>query len=162
MSELLSPRKVWSRAEVLASPCPVPRSAGVYAWYFREVPEGAPLPSACRWDARTRSYRAPALSYADVVRCLRRLELDYDDRARGYAELSSRLTLHREPRPFQSEALSAFRKAQGRGLAGFLIERSLDALARAGYPTLFLAVTEGNAPAQRLYDRLGFRRVGPA
>jgi superfamily II DNA or RNA helicase len=83
---------------------------------LREVPEGAPLPSACRWDARTRSYRAPALSYADVVRCLRRLELDYDDRARGYAELSSRLTLHREPRPFQSEALSAFRKAQGRGL----------------------------------------------
>ncbi|HWA76390.1 MAG TPA: DEAD/DEAH box helicase family protein [Polyangiaceae bacterium] len=83
---------------------------------LREVPEDIELPPACRWDARTRSYRAPALSYAEVVRCLHRLELEYDDRARSYAELSCRLTLHREPRPFQSEALSAFRKAQGRGL----------------------------------------------
>lgn len=33
--ELLQPTRLWSRAEVLARPCPVPRAAGVYAWYFR-------------------------------------------------------------------------------------------------------------------------------
>jgi superfamily II DNA or RNA helicase len=83
---------------------------------LREVPDGLELPAVCRWDARTRCHRAPALSYAEVVRCLHRGEHSYDDRARGYAELSAKLTLHREPRPFQSEALAAFRKAQGRGL----------------------------------------------
>jgi hypothetical protein len=36
--ELLFPQRLWSRAEVLAHPCPVPRSGGVYAWYFRQLP----------------------------------------------------------------------------------------------------------------------------
>jgi hypothetical protein len=35
---LLNPSKVWSRSEVLSKPCPVPKSPGVYACYFREVP----------------------------------------------------------------------------------------------------------------------------
>lgn len=30
------------RAEVMASPSPVPRAAGVYGWWFREVPPGVP------------------------------------------------------------------------------------------------------------------------
>jgi hypothetical protein len=29
---------LWSREEVLAKPSPVPKSPGVYAWYFRELP----------------------------------------------------------------------------------------------------------------------------
>jgi hypothetical protein len=27
-----------SRAEIVAKPCPVPGSSGVYAWFFREIP----------------------------------------------------------------------------------------------------------------------------
>lgn len=32
--------RLFSRAEVLASPCPVPREPGVYGWWFRRVPGG--------------------------------------------------------------------------------------------------------------------------
>lgn len=56
MSELLSPHRLWSRAEVLASPCPVPRSAGVYAWYFREVPEGVPVSDCLTFEDLTLLY----------------------------------------------------------------------------------------------------------
>ena len=37
-SALLSPSRLFTRAEVLASPSPVPALPGVYAWYFRELP----------------------------------------------------------------------------------------------------------------------------
>jgi superfamily II DNA or RNA helicase len=42
--------------------------------------------------------------------------VEYADQARAYSELSSELVLHRNPRPFQTEALAAFRKAGGRGV----------------------------------------------
>jgi superfamily II DNA or RNA helicase len=69
-----------------------------------------------RWDERTRCFRAPALAYAEAVLALRRANVEYDDRARKYVELEPRLVTHREPRPFQSEALEAFRRAGGRGV----------------------------------------------
>jgi hypothetical protein len=40
---LLDPSKLWTRAEVLARPCPVPASAGVYAWFFDWCPQGIAL-----------------------------------------------------------------------------------------------------------------------
>ena len=36
------PGRLFSRAEVLQCPSPVPRSNGLYAWYFREVPAVVP------------------------------------------------------------------------------------------------------------------------
>jgi len=39
---LLNPSKLWTRAEMLARPCPVPGSAGVYAWFFDWCPQGIP------------------------------------------------------------------------------------------------------------------------
>ena len=35
--DLLRPRRLWSRAEILARPSPVPKAPGVYAWYFRNL-----------------------------------------------------------------------------------------------------------------------------
>jgi hypothetical protein len=35
---LVRPQRVWSRAEVLALPSPVPPVRGVYAWYFKQLP----------------------------------------------------------------------------------------------------------------------------
>jgi hypothetical protein len=35
---LVRPAHLWSRAEVLARPSPVPSRPGVYGWYFRELP----------------------------------------------------------------------------------------------------------------------------
>jgi superfamily II DNA or RNA helicase len=69
-----------------------------------------------RWDARTRCFRAPALAYADAVLSLRAASIPYEDRARRYVELEPRLVTQRDPRPFQSEALAAFRRAGGRGV----------------------------------------------
>jgi GNAT superfamily N-acetyltransferase len=51
---------------------------------------------------------------------------------------------------------------QGRGLAGFLIRKSLFALKSAGYSDLYLVVTEGNTPAENLYRKIGFEFLGPA
>ena len=42
--DLLSPQKLWFRHEVLSRPSPIPKSPGVYAWYFRgleSVPSGS-------------------------------------------------------------------------------------------------------------------------
>ncbi len=39
---LLTPTKLWTRTEVLGRPCPVPTSAGVYAWFFDSFPKGVP------------------------------------------------------------------------------------------------------------------------
>lgn len=41
---------------------------------------------------------------------------------------------------------------KGRGLATALIQLSLNAVAKAGYPTLSLWVTVGNAPAEHIYQ----------
>jgi superfamily II DNA or RNA helicase len=73
-------------------------------------------PPGFRWDERTRCFRAPALAYAEAVLWLRRASVEVDDRARRYVELEPRLVTHREPRPFQAEALAAFRRAGGRGV----------------------------------------------
>lgn len=74
------------------------------------------LPAAFRWDERSRCHRAPALAYAEAVLELRARGIAYEDRARAYAELAEPLGLKRTPRPFQSEAIDAFRKARGRGV----------------------------------------------
>jgi superfamily II DNA or RNA helicase len=108
---------VWSRARLLLGLTRMLKlgfTAGTLE--LRDVPAECELPPGCRWDARTRCHRAPASAYAELVRWLRRADLAYEDSARAYGELSERLVLHREPRPFQSEAVAAFRAAAGRGL----------------------------------------------
>ena len=78
--------------------------------------QDAALPEACRWDTRTRRFRAPAVAYAPVVRALVQCRIAYDDEARQYGVLDAGLQVRREPRPFQTEALDAWRAAQGRGV----------------------------------------------
>jgi superfamily II DNA or RNA helicase len=79
-------------------------------------PGACELPASLRWDERTSCYRAPALCYAEVVLALRRAGVAYEDTARRYEELETPLVLHREARPFQSEALEAFRRSGGRAV----------------------------------------------
>src|SRR5689334_20591954 len=80
-----------------------------------EAAAGA-LAGTCAWDPRTRSFRAPAIAYADVIRALVAAKVVYDDRARRYGELAEGVRVKREPRPFQTEALDAWRKSRGRGV----------------------------------------------
>lgn len=46
-----------------------------------------------------------------------------------------------------------------RGLARLVLRRSMGALCEEGHDRLTLVVTDGNEPAQRLYDALGFRPI---
>ena len=74
------------------------------------------LPKPLTWDARSGVFRAPALAYAEIVLALRKQKLEYEDRARAYPDLELGLIVHREPRPFQAEALAAWEKGRGRGV----------------------------------------------
>jgi len=78
--------------------------------------DGVELPPALDWDARTACYRAPALAYAEVVRAMVHGKHPFDDQARAYVELEHGARVRREPRPYQSEGLAAWKKARGRGV----------------------------------------------
>lgn len=84
---------------------------------LRGLPQGAPeAPPSCVWDPRAACFRAPAVAYADVVRALIRHKLPLEDRARHYVTLEHGLRIHREPRPYQREALEAWLGHASRGL----------------------------------------------
>jgi superfamily II DNA or RNA helicase len=76
----------------------------------------AGLPAACAWDERSACWRTPACRYAETVRSLRALGLPYTDEARAYATLATATLVHREPRPYQTAALHAWRAAGFRGV----------------------------------------------
>jgi superfamily II DNA or RNA helicase len=79
------------------------------------LPDGHRLPAACAWDPRSACYRAPASLYADIVRALVRGKIDFTDEARRYQVLTQ-AAVHREPRPYQREALAAWLAQGGRGV----------------------------------------------
>lgn len=132
---------------------------------IRGIDEGAelPLPESCHWDPRTRCLRSPAVAYADVVLALRGADTPYRDAARRYGQLERGLVVRREPRPFQREALDAWRGARGRGVVvlptgagkSYLAQLAIDAVRRDALvvaPTLDLVT--------QWYDllRTSFRR----
>lgn len=74
------------------------------------------LPPSCAWDDRSACHRAPAQAYPDLLRALKRLGIPCEDSARKYEVLETGLRVRREPRPYQHEALRAWREAGGRGV----------------------------------------------
>lgn len=54
--DLLTPDRVWSRSEVLSAPSPVPKTPGVYAWYFRNFPPEIPTADCLRFNDLTLLY----------------------------------------------------------------------------------------------------------
>jgi hypothetical protein len=52
----LERQTLYSREEVLAKPSPVPSEAGLYAWYFRELPGGVPTDNCLIRDGLTLLY----------------------------------------------------------------------------------------------------------
>ncbi|MGE0789886.1 MAG: DEAD/DEAH box helicase family protein [Sandaracinaceae bacterium] len=69
-----------------------------------------------RWDPRTACHRAPAIEYARVVLAMREAGEAYEDEARAYEELPAGALVMKEPRPFQREALAAWKQRRGRGV----------------------------------------------
>src|SRR3954463_9877787 len=42
--------RLYTPAEILARPCPIPATAGVYGWFFREIPPGIDAAGTCQRD----------------------------------------------------------------------------------------------------------------
>ncbi|MBS2016584.1 MAG: DEAD/DEAH box helicase family protein [Deltaproteobacteria bacterium] len=74
------------------------------------------VPGAFAWDERTAVHRAPAVVYADVIDALHAAFPDLEDEARRDEALTGGPVVHREPRPFQREALDAWRARGRRGV----------------------------------------------
>ena len=73
-------------------------------------------PPSFAWDARSASFRAEGVRYAEIVRALVKSGTAYQDQARAYQELAHGVNAHRSPRPYQAEALAAWEKQQSRGV----------------------------------------------
>jgi superfamily II DNA or RNA helicase len=84
---------------------------------LRGLPRDEPrVPAPLAWDERDACFRAPALAYRAVVTALRKAAIDVEDDARRDSALAAGPRVHREPRPFQTEALKAWRATGGRGV----------------------------------------------
>lgn len=53
---LVRPDRVWSRAEVLGRPSPVPAVAGTYAWYLTQLPAAIDTTRCISWAGLTLLY----------------------------------------------------------------------------------------------------------
>jgi GIY-YIG catalytic domain len=51
-----SPERLFSRADVLQRPSPVPAANGIYAWYLRDVPAVVPTDGCLTFDGKTLLY----------------------------------------------------------------------------------------------------------
>ena len=81
---------------------------------------------------------------------------------RGGGEPRAVLLLSRTPQPGTAELvyLGLVPVARGRGLGDVTMRQALHVIASHGPGTLALAVDSANAPALRLYQRHGMRRIG--
>jgi hypothetical protein len=83
------PSRTWSRAEVLDRPSPVPKAAGIYGWYLRQLPPGVPNTGCVHCNGLTLLYigiapRPPAQNGRTSSRTLRtRLRQHYALNAAG-------------------------------------------------------------------------------
>jgi len=86
---LLDPSRLYSRAEVLDRPSPVPEASGVYAWYFEDAPPSVPTEDAHKRHGHSLLYvgiapRKPAATGKASGRTLRdRLRQHYALNAYG-------------------------------------------------------------------------------
>ncbi|MCP4447140.1 MAG: DEAD/DEAH box helicase [Myxococcales bacterium] len=78
--------------------------------------DAAILPPSCLWDSRTACFRVPASQYAPVIMALLRERQPYEDNARRYEVLKDGLQVRRDPRPYQEEALAAWKQSSSRGV----------------------------------------------
>jgi superfamily II DNA or RNA helicase len=98
------------------------------------------------FDGRTKQWRAPASAYAPLVLQLRKLAIAYTDDAKAYTAPAFSLHVHRELRPYQTEALARFEAYRSRGVVVLptgsgKTEVAVRAIQRLGRSTLVVAPT---------------------
>lgn len=69
------------------------------------------VPQAFRWDERTLRWRAPAFAYRHIVKDFIRSQTPYEDDARRYHQFDFPTKLLVEPRPYQQQAIEAWRSS---------------------------------------------------
>ncbi len=72
--------------------------------------------TAFRWDERVRRWRAPALAYRHIVKDFIRRQIPFTDQARAYHNFDFPTQLTDEPRPYQLEAITEWRRAERCGV----------------------------------------------
>lgn len=72
-------------------------------------------PPLFEWDDRVKRWRAQAIAYRQIVTELIRRNIPHEDKARQYIEFQFKAELTAEPRPYQEEAIAAWKKAGRRG-----------------------------------------------
>ena len=97
---ITAPDRVWNRAEVLARPCPVPPVAGIYGWYFKELPCRTDTSGCLHFGDLTLLYvgispKAPPTNGARPSRQTIRNRIRYHFRSTAYGS-TLRLTLGTE------------------------------------------------------------------
>ena len=98
LEDLLTPERLWSREELVGGvrPTPIPKAAGVYAWYFNRVPGGVDVRGCHVYGDMPMLYTgiAPKRPYADGRRSSTTLHQRVRYHYTGNAEGSTlRLTL---------------------------------------------------------------------
>jgi superfamily II DNA or RNA helicase len=83
---------------------------------LEEADRVASVPGAFQWDERVGRWRAPAWAYAEILTAWTRQQIPYNDQARNYHEFDFKLKFTSEPRPYQQEAIDAWRRAKRRGV----------------------------------------------
>src|SRR5919202_6135733 len=80
------------------------------------IASGDRPPEPFVWDGRTEQWRAPAGAYREAVLILRGSGTPYRDRAATFEKLLLESRVAMEPRPYQREALGAWRRGELRGV----------------------------------------------
>jgi superfamily II DNA or RNA helicase len=98
------------------------------------------------WDRRTEQWRAPAGAYRDTVLELRASGISYKDHAARFEKLSLESRVAMEPRPYQREALNAWRREELRGVVVLPTGAgktaiAVEAIERTGRSTLVVVPT---------------------
>ena len=111
-----------------------------------DVPADERPPRPFVWDGRTRQWRAPAGAYRETVLRLREADTPFADRAARFERLTLESRVAMEPRPYQTEALNAWRNGGLRGVVVLPTGAGKTAVAtraieRAGRSTLVVVPT---------------------
>jgi superfamily II DNA or RNA helicase len=110
------------------------------------IASGGKPPEPFVWDGRTEQWRAPAGAYREMVLKLRDSDALFVDRAATFEKLSLESRVAMEPRPYQREALNAWRREELRGVVVLPTGAGKTAIAvraieRAGRSTLVVVPT---------------------
>jgi superfamily II DNA or RNA helicase len=81
-----------------------------------DAPAMSSLPEVFVWDRRTEGWRAPASAYREAVLALRESGTPHTDSAARFERLHLESRVAMEPRPYQKEALAAWRQEGLRGV----------------------------------------------